>query len=168
MESKRLKFRHFGYEDLDDMYEWTSDDEVSKYVTWNTHKNKVETKEFLDFIINKTKSNKNIFAITLKSELKVIGMIDVVNFDEHGIPEIGYVLNRKYWNKGYMTEALKFMVAHLFKEGYKKVEISAMVENIASNKVIQKVGFKFVEKVDFFCKIKNKTVKINEYEIINV
>ena len=51
LETNRLILRPFEITDAWDMYNnWTSDDEVTKYVTWNTHKSVEQTKELLEFL----------------------------------------------------------------------------------------------------------------------
>ena len=79
------------------------------------------------------------FAIVLKETKELIGGIDVVGYLE-GPPVIGYVLSRKYWNHGYMSEACKKVIELLFDLGHEKIIIDAVKENVASNKVIEKCG----------------------------
>jgi len=48
LETERLILRKFEIKDAEEVFEnWTSDDDVSKYVRWATHKNVEETKEYL-------------------------------------------------------------------------------------------------------------------------
>ena len=54
--------------------------------------------------------------------------------------EIGYAIGRKYWNQGYMSEALKAMIDFIFKTGVHKVVVSHLVGNNASKRVIEKCG----------------------------
>ncbi|MDO4198946.1 MAG: GNAT family protein, partial [Erysipelotrichaceae bacterium] len=76
---------------------------------------------------------------------ELIGMIDVVGYID-GCPNIGYVSGKKYWNKGYMSEALKALVDMLENKGFKKILIRADERNIGSNRVILKNGFKLIRK----------------------
>lgn len=62
----------------------------------------------------------DIYAIELKSEHKCIGCIDLRVVPEHEKASFGYVLNRDYWNKGYMTEAL----ALILDLAYSKLELN--------------------------------------------
>lgn len=166
LETDRLILRPFEYSDATDMFEkWASDDEVTKYLTWNTHKSIDETNNIISLWINQYEKPERInFAIVLKDTLELIGGIDVVGYLD-GIPVIGYVLSRKYWNNGYMSEACKKVVEFLFNKGYNKIRIDAVVENIASNKIIQKCGGILFETIDDYCKQKDKTFKINCYYI---
>ncbi len=164
LETERLILRPFREDDAEDMfYGWASDDEVTKYLTWNTHKNIDTTKYVLALWIKEYEQPERLnFAIVLKSENKLIGGIDVVGYD-NGIPVIGYNLAQKYWNHGYMTEACQCLLNYLFSNGYAEVKIDAMAENIGSNRVIQKCGGILVKTEENFVPLKNRTVLINRY-----
>ena len=166
IESSRLILRPFETFDAQSMYDnWASDPEVSKYVAWNTHASVEVTKQIVNLWIEQYQKPERInFAITLKETGELIGGIDVVGYLD-GIPVIGYVLSRKYWNNGYMTEACKRVVEYLFTLGHKTIIIDAVKENIASNKVIEKCGGVYQETYQEYFKQKNKTYSINRYLI---
>ena len=166
LETDRLILNPFEMSDAISMYNnWASDSEVTKYVTWNTHENVEVTKNILNtWTLQYEKPERINFAIRLKETLELIGGIDVVGYID-GIPVIGYVLGRKFWNYGYMTEACKKVLDFLFSLGYEKVRIDALVENIASNKVIIKCGGEFVHTYKDYLKQKDKDVLIKMYYI---
>lgn len=164
LETDRLILRPFELDDAESMFNnWASDDEVTKYLTWNTHKSIEETKEVLAFWVNQYEKEERInFAIVYKENNELIGGIDVVGYLE-GVPVIGYNLSRKYWNKGIMTEACKRVIELLFSLNHEKIIIEAMVENIGSNRVIQKCGGVYDSTYDDYIPKKEKTVTINKY-----
>lgn len=166
IETKRLILRPFELDDADTMYNsWANDEEVTKYLTWNSHKSIEQTKEILNIWVNQYKKVERInCAMVLKENNTLIGGIDVVGYLD-GVPVIGYAISRKYWNQGYMTEACKALLRYLFDQGYKKIRIDAVVENIASNKVIKKCGGKLINVINEYFESKQKTFKINQYEI---
>ena len=95
---------------------------------------------------------------------QLIGGIDVVGYIE-GVPVIGYVSAQRYWNNGYVTEACKCLLKYLFNHGHKNVKIDAMVDNIGSNRVIQKCGG-VLQKTEWEERpLKNDTVLVNRYII---
>ncbi len=166
IETERLILRNLKESDLDPIFNWASDEDVTKYVTFPTHKTKEDTKEILDLWLNEyNKENTVRFAIESKETSEVMGMIDVPRILPEGYPEIGYISAKKYWGKGYMTEACKAMVNHLFELGYKKIVIRAWVENIGSNRVIEKAGFSFIKKEEVHLDKLDKNVTLNFYEI---
>ena len=73
IKTKRLILRKFTLEDAKDVFEYASDKEVVKYLTWEAHKNTEET-------INVIKTfylNDNTFCIELEDEKKCIGAIEL-------------------------------------------------------------------------------------------
>ncbi len=78
---------------------------------------------------------------------KIIGLInDVINKDD--MIELGYLIDPKHHNNGYMTESLKAVIEDLVKRGYKVIECAHFKDNIASARVMQKAGMKKIEKVE--------------------
>ena len=66
-----------------------------------------------------------------------------------------------------MTEACKAVVEYLFAIGYKTILIEADERNIGSNRVIEKVGFKFTNKETKPCSsFKPDIITVNWYKII--
>jgi len=165
----RLILRKVKMEDIEPMFNnWASDPEVTKYLTWLPHEN-IETTRFIvnNWLKQEADSRTTRFIITIKGSDEPLGSIDVVDYID-GAPEIGYCLSRKYWGKGYMTEACKAFINHLFDIGFTKVVIEADVRNIGSNRVIEKCGFSFThkEEKEHCSKFKPEPITVNWYEII--
>lgn len=141
LESSRLILRPFSIEDVDDVLLYTSDDIVTKYLTWPSYKDKSEAEEVVKkFYIDKI----GVFAIELKSENKCIGCIDLRLCIEHNKASIGYVLNRKYWNNNYMSEALSLILDLSFsKLELNRIEATHYVGNEGSGRVMQKCGMEY-------------------------
>lgn len=168
LETKRLILRKFKLDDAEEMFHsYASDSDVTKYLTWNPHKNIDETIKILNIWIEQYNKPERInYAIVLKETNKLIGGIDVCGYKE-GVPVVGYVLSKKYWNNGYMTEAFKELINYLFSLGHKKILVDAFVENVGSNKVIKKCGGNFLKVIEEEFPMKNVTWKINTYEILD-
>lgn len=168
IKTNRLILRKFKKDDAQEMYEsWCNDPEVTKFMTWNKHENIGVTQMILDDWIKQYGNPETIrYGITLKDSGKLIGSIDVTRYKD-GNPEIGYCLSRKYWNNGYTTEACKAFIEYLFKIGFNKILIQAVVDNFASNRVIEKCGFSFThqEIKTPWSSFKPESVKLNCYEI---
>ncbi|ANU14507.1 Ribosomal-protein-S5p-alanine acetyltransferase [Planococcus halocryophilus Or1] len=55
---------------------------------------------------------------------------------------LGYALDKKHNGKGYMTEAIKLVVAYAFKKlALHRLEAGVMPDHIASIRVLEKAGF---------------------------
>ena len=168
LKTNRLILRPWTINDASNMfYGWVNDPEVTKYMTWNPHKNIEETKSLLSMWVDEYKDPKRInFAIVLKDTNTLVGGIDVVRYEDD-TPVIGYNLAKKYWNNGYMTEACKCVLEYLFSLGYKQVKIDAAVDNIGSNRVIQKCGGVLVDTFMDKLELKNCLLLINSYIVKN-
>lgn len=79
------------------------------------------------------------YAVTLDGQL--IG-ITGLSFSTSDPPEGGYWLGEEFWGKGYATEAFKALIeaAHNTR-AYPVIRARALVANIASRKVLERVGF---------------------------
>lgn len=139
--SNRLILRPFSIDDVEDVFLYASDDIVTKYLTWPSHIDRAQTEKVLkEFFIGKI----GIYAIELKPEHKCIGCIDLRLCIEHDKASFGYVLNRKYWNNNYMSEALNLVLDLAFLElELNRVEATHYVGNEGSGRVMQKCGMKY-------------------------
>jgi len=146
LETGRLILRRFKPNDAEYMFKnWATDYEVSKFLSWNPHKDLNETKRIVDSWLNDyVKNNCYNWAIELKDFGNIIGQICVVSLSEKYYScEVEYSLGRLFWGKGIMTEALKAVIGYLFNEiGMNRIEAKHNTLNPASGKVMQKSGMK--------------------------
>lgn len=146
LETERLLLRTFQLEDAPAIYGWASDEEVTRYLRFKTHTDLKESITIAEHWI-KEYSNPYFFqwAIVLKESLKTIGSIgiQILSFsDKRG--ELGYCLHKKWWNRGYTSEALKAVIHFGFTEVlFHRLEACHSVNNGASGKVMQKAGMRW-------------------------
>jgi RimJ/RimL family protein N-acetyltransferase len=57
------------------------------------------------------------------------------------LAELGYVLGRPFWGRGYATESVRAMMAHALAVGFRGLEAYSFVDNPASARVLAKAGF---------------------------
>ena len=103
IETDRLILRRFTIDDAPDMFKnWASDPEVTKFLTWPTHKDVGVSKWVLDsWIPSYEKDDYYVWAITLKENGdEAIGNIHGLPKDEIEAVEFGYALGRKWWHQG--------------------------------------------------------------------
>ena len=167
IETERLVLREFKLGDEYEMFSnWANDPEVVKYLTWPIHESVEVTRKVVESWVNQYKDPTTIrYGITLKDSGELVGGIDVVKYID-GVPEVGYCMAKKCWNKGLMTEAFRAFSDYLFCLSFKKIIIRAEDLNVGSNRVIQKNGFQFVgtKQID-----KNgRPTTINNYELSRI
>lgn len=169
LETERLLLRKITLEDVEDMYYYGSNEEVSKYVTWDTHKTLSATKEYIEFVLTQYKNKKIApWGIEYKQNRKFIGTIDFVSWQlKHSIAEIGYVISQDYWKMGIATEA----VNEVIKLGFNNMDLVRIqarcdVENIGSARVMEKVGMSFEGIIRKGILVKGKHRDLKMYSIL--
>ena len=147
IETERLILRK--YKDGEEKYiykNWASDDEVTKYLMWQTHKDISVSKEWIDFLkSNYDRKDFYEWTIVLKEIDEPIGSISVVELKENiNAVHIGYCIGRKWWHQGITSEALSALIDFFFDEvGVDRIESRHDPRNVNSGKVMQKCGMKY-------------------------
>ncbi len=148
LESKRLVLRPFLIEDADAMFHhWASDDEVTRFLTWPSHKDKSVTAKVLsDWIERYADHAYYQWAIVWKEgPIGPIGSISVVKQIDDKIKsaEIGYCIGKAWWHLGITSEALKTVMDFLFDQvGVNKIAARHDTRNPNSGLVMQKCGLR--------------------------
>lgn len=156
IETERLILRKFEISDIKLSYKnWESDNKVTKYLRWKTHKDISESNDVIQSWI-KNYSNPAFYqwAIVLKNLNEPVGSISVVNMNEKlDIVHIGYCIGSKWWNKGITSEAFSAIIPFLFEEvGVNRIESQHDPNNPHSGNVMKKCGLKYegtLRKADF-------------------
>lgn len=151
IETDRLILRAWRESDVDDFYEYARVDGVGQRCGWLPHKDREESRQILNLFIGEKKT----FALELKENSKVIGSIGLeIREADLGIPEeqmgreIGYVLNKDYWGRGLMPEAVKAVIDYCFRElDFDWLTCGHFVWNDQSRRVVEKCGFRYIKDV---------------------
>jgi len=111
--------------------------------------------------LNLKKEGLSLYIFKKDNEKRIIGSIKLNNI-VYGVflsCFLGYRLDHEEINKGYMTEAAKKMIDIAFND-YKlhRIEGNIIPENIASIKVVEKLGFAFEGTSPKYLKINGKTI----------
>lgn len=143
--SERLTLREITEADLNDFFDLFSDFEVLKFYGMRPYKSPEDASGFMGRLINKFRSKSGIrWAISVKGQKEMIGTIGYKYWDTRSCKaEISYELKQKFWNNGYITEALKQVVDFGFENGLNRIEAWDMKGNIASRRVLEKLGFTY-------------------------
>ncbi|WP_457618259.1 GNAT family N-acetyltransferase [Lutibacter sp.] len=164
LETDRLILREFELSDLQAVYNFASDVEVQKYTgdTILTDLNQAK-----DIIINVWFSDYKKYgygrwAVVLKPENKVIGFAGLKYLPELNETDVGFRFLPEYWGIGIATEVSK----EILKYGFEILKLEKIIgivipENVASSKVLKKLGFNFY-KLDSY---DNGGEKCNWYKI---
>ncbi|WP_162164022.1 GNAT family N-acetyltransferase [Acholeplasma hippikon] len=148
---KNYMLRDIEVSDAKDMFEYGSDMDVVKFLSWGPYVDESEAVASIKkFFLSRPDRGLPVgYAIIDLEKNKMIGTIDIHTKVSDGVYEIGYALNKHYWGKGIMTEALrKLLEVSFWYHSFDKIVIGHAVDNVASEQVIKKNGFIF-EKTDY-------------------
>lgn len=146
LRTARLLLRPWEASDLADFYEYARVDGVGQMAGWLPHQSPEESRRILNLFIE----GKRTFA--LEHQGKVIGSLGIERYDEAHYPElaplmgreIGYVLSKDYWGRGFMPEAVQAVIQYLFEvENLDFIIASHFEHNRQSARVQQKCGFAY-------------------------
>ena len=152
LETDRLIHRELKSSDAEAFFAMDHNPKVHQYL-WNKPVQKIEeTIEVITFVRQQYVDNGiGRFAIILKQTNEFIGWAGLkYNTEEvnHKINfyDIGYRLDEKFWGKGYASEASFAWLKYAFETmNIKTIEAAAHAENVASNRILQKMGMQMTE-----------------------
>ncbi|MEG4807647.1 GNAT family N-acetyltransferase [Microcoleus sp. F8-D3] len=150
IETARLYLRQFTPDDLDDLYRIYSDAEIMKYLRG------VKTREETEIAIHNmlkrwAENNFGMWALVHKIDRKLIGRCGLAFLDKTPEVELGYAIDKVYWNQGLVTEASFASLNYGFEIlQLERIVAIARPENIASQRVIQKVGMKYEKNARYY------------------
>ena len=145
-ETERLILRRFTEADTKLLLYLNSDPEVLKYLHEIPLKDEAHSLQILKTVIlPQYEKNLGRWAIHLKENNEFIGWSGLKFRPELDEIDLGYRFVKTAWGKGYATEA----ASHTLKYGLQTLGLQtitgrAHIENIASIKVLEKIGMKFI------------------------
>jgi [ribosomal protein S5]-alanine N-acetyltransferase len=145
LQTSRLIFREISTNDLSDIHILLSLPETDKFNTLGIPNSIQETEKIIsDWLVgqNARPQTSYIFCLDLVTAKQFIGLIALnLGTPNYKTAEVWFKIHLDHWNKGYTTEALEKLIEFGFKElGLHRIEAGCAVENIASIKVLEKVG----------------------------
>lgn len=142
LETERLVLREWTLTDADALYEILSDREVVKYLADSLPFSREKVEQFLTWAVEYQRENGFCRWATIeKSSGKIIGSCGLARRYTEEV-ELGYLFAQEFWGKGYATEAAGAALNYGF-ETLRLEKIIALTdpENLASQKVLEKIGF---------------------------
>jgi ribosomal-protein-alanine N-acetyltransferase len=139
--TSRLTLRRPTLDDAQAIFEeYAADPDVTKYLVFKPHTEVETVRVFLRELMAAVEEGARFpWAVTLTGTDRLIGMLEI-RIDGMGA-NIGYVLAKQYWGRGYMPEALRAVVEWAMgqPEIY-RVWAFCDVDNQGSARVMEKIG----------------------------
>lgn len=150
IETERLYLRELNVNDAKSFYQLNLDEEVMKYTGEGAFENIEESRKFLENYDQYKKYGIGRWAVINKENEEFLGWCGLKFTEKLNEYDIGYRFFRKHWNKGYATESAKACLDFGLNE-FKMTEIigRAMKDNLASIRVLEKIGLVYDRDFDF-------------------
>lgn len=131
----RLRLRPARPHDLDAFHAILSDPRAMAYWSSPPHADLVQTRKFLDEMIDIPPGEGEDFVVELDG--MAIGKVGLYRF-----PEIGFIFHPDHWGQGYAAEALAPVIDRNFAvHGLPAIEADVDPRNAASLKLLARLGF---------------------------
>lgn len=158
LETERLILKEFTDNDVDHIFQLDSNKEVHEYLGKKPITTQKQAEEIIEFFKKQYQENGiGRFAAFEKDSGNFIGWSGL-KFNKGDKEElngftnfidIGYRLLPSYWRKGYASESAIACLEFGFKQmNYDIIYGAAETDNIGSNKILQKIGLKYVNNFD--------------------
>ena len=143
LETKRLVLRNWTNADCDALFEIMRDADVVRYIADGKPFTFEKVREFLTWAeVYERENGFCRWKVIERSSGEIIGSCGFARPHETDEIELGYLLAQKHWGKGFATEITKAVALYGFnKLGFREIIAMTDLENIASQKVLEKISF---------------------------
>ncbi len=161
-QTPRLYFRKFTQDDAQLLYELNSNPNVIKYV----HEPAPVLENVRDILFKSILPQYKLYnhgrwAVHLENNDAFIGWCGLKYIKEADEIDLGYRFKEDYWGKGYGYEAAKATIEYGFNNlKLKRIVATALPANVASWKIMEKCGMKYMGDIT-----DNENRLVKKYEI---
>jgi Acetyltransferases, including N-acetylases of ribosomal proteins len=142
--TEQLALRELTMDDFPNWHQVLSDQETMQYYPKPFDKEK--TRSWIDWNLdNYNKYGFGLWAMILKETNQFIGDCGITMQNIHGdgqlFPEIGYHIDKRFWRKGYASQAAESCLKYAFEHtDFDEIFSYQKWTNIPSRKVAEKIG----------------------------
>jgi len=136
----RVLLRPLKREDARGIFAYASDPAVTEFLTWDTHQTVADSEAFIDRAL----ADPHMLTLVIQVEDWVAGCIGLTPvLRAFRAAELGYVLHRAFWGRGYAVEAATLLLGHAFDHLHlNRVEALCATPNKRSIRVLEKLGMR--------------------------
>lgn len=148
LETEELGLRKLTIDDLEKLHSILSDTETMQY--YKSPFDMDKTKGWIEWNIdNYSQYGFGLWAVVLKASNEFIGDCGITMQNIHGklVPEIGYHIDKRFWKRGYATQAARACLKYILDNtDFNEVYSYQKYTNIPSRRVAEKMGMTFREE----------------------
>lgn len=142
VQTERLRLRRPEFTDASAIFRaYTQDPQVCRFMIWAPHASESVTREFIESCVKAWEQGDRLaYVVTEREPNLAIGMLEARVQDT--TIDIGYVLARSHWGRGFMPEAIRALVSTALESpGVFRVQAACDTENLPSQRALEKAGF---------------------------
>lgn len=147
----RLILRKIRREDVQDYYDRLgSSEDVTRGMLWEPHTDISQSVASVEKALRRyAEGGCYRWAIALPEDDRIIGVIEMLRFDESDNScSFAYMLGKPWWSKGYGSEALRAAMDFVFtKIGVEVIRADHFTTNPASGAAMRKAGMTFIKTI---------------------
>lgn len=167
--SERLIIRKYCLEDAEYVHNVINNKKISSYMPMIPYPYPRETVDWWINFVNNRIDNKTAyeFGIFIRENQQYIGNCELrLSKGNKKIAYIGYFIDSLLWGNGYASEAVNMMLNFGFNNLLlDKILGNCLSNNMASIKVLEKVGFEFINKKEEYIRSWDKVVEIDCFKL---
>jgi RimJ/RimL family protein N-acetyltransferase len=151
---ERVLLRPFATSDAQAVMAYGADREVIRYLDWGPTETLADARQFLEGVLTQYREGTSlVVAIVERASGEVVGNIALMGIDPNRRrAELGYVLHRRCWGRGYMTEAGLLLLRYAFLErGLAEVVAYVDPENHRSRRLLERLGMRQDPGLHWYC-----------------
>lgn len=158
IETARLTLRRLALADAEMMFRnWTGDDKVTRFLRWDAHKTVDDTKDMIRQWIDNYQYDSTYYWGIYQKDGEMIGSVGITitsEYDHKGA--LGYKVGSRWWDQGYSSEAAGAVIDYMFRNtDIERIDSFCSVENLASKKVMERVGMHYEGLLRHYYKIRD-------------
>lgn len=163
----RLRLRRFQLSDFEAIHRLEADAETVQYTSYTVPQTREQSLMRLETTIAKEveRAPLGVWAVEFKDSKKFVGwsMLLTTNLE---FPELGFMIDKELWGQGLTTEIADSLVQF----GKSELKLKGIVartnlENVASIRVLEKVGFRFIKIISAPNKVTGGEIPVKLFEI---
>jgi len=166
---KQYYLREQSLQDAQDFFRYYTDEEVGKYILATKPKTIAEASAEITYCRNLFYQQQGIYwTLARHDNNQMVGAIGLYINNHHHRAELCYDLDRQYWRQGLMHKALGIVLRHSFRNiGLSRVEAITVQANVASIKILEKLGFAHEGTLRHYRWFQNASHDIEIYSLIS-
>lgn len=157
--------------DVEDIYKWTCDPAITRYMSWSSPRSPRETETFVRDSMRDQRSGKSLAYLLHDVESgQAIGACGAHNLDAtvHLKAEVGYWIAKPYWGRGLVSEALRVLLPHLFVNvGLHRLSALVFHRNARSARVLEGLGFQHEGLLRHNLRKSGRSIDVMQYAMLS-